>query len=157
MSQLGYANDTAFESEKLDAVITVSGSKGSNASGNVPKYFNTGAAVRVYGGDTFTISAADGYAIKTIIITTSADSYGITASNVEITNGTIVVNGITVTITATDGEEDVVITNPASKGNVRIVSIEVVYEKVSTTTTPEGDVNTETGDTPNVEQDTENT
>ena len=151
MADLGYENAADFASEELDDVITVIASVGTNANGNTPKYYDSGAALRIYGGNTFTVSAADGYSIKTIVITTTS-SNGITAQNVTVANGTMVVDGITVTITVTDGEADVVITNPASSGNVRIAAIEVVYEEVSTS----GDVNTETGDTPTVEEETEN-
>ena len=52
----GYANSEVFTSLTVSGV-TMTGDKGSN--GNTPKYYNTGTAVRFYGGNTFTISSTN--------------------------------------------------------------------------------------------------
>ena len=53
-SQMGYSNQEEVTTVKTD-MVTVTFDKGT--SNNSPKYYNTGTAVRVYGGNTFTVSS----------------------------------------------------------------------------------------------------
>jgi hypothetical protein len=90
-----------------------------------------------------------------IVITCNSTSYAtaLQASIAASDNYTVSVDGKNVTIEFNAAVDSFTIA-ALSGGQVRFDSIEVFANK--TTTTPEGDVNTETGDTPNVEQDTEN-
>ena len=63
-SAKGYANGEAVSSVEQDG-ITVLFDKGSNS--NAPKYYNTGTAMRVYGGGTMTVSSAN--TITSIVMT----------------------------------------------------------------------------------------
>lgn len=117
---LGYENAADFASA-TNGVITVAASIGSNTQ-NGPKYYNTGKGIRIYVGNTLTVSVESGYAIQKVIITTQS---GYTLSEktshnaVEVTNLTeteaiFVMNGLTeLTITAA--------------ATSRIVSVEVLY------------------------------
>ena len=69
-SEQGYENGTALESVTIDG-ITFTFDKGSNAN-NAPKYYTTGTAVRLYGGNTMTVSAGG----KTIVSIELAFSSG---------------------------------------------------------------------------------
>ncbi len=67
-SAQGYSNAQDINSFK-GSVVTITFDKGSNR--NNPKYYTTGTAVRVYGGNTFTVSAT-GKTIKSIAMTFSS-------------------------------------------------------------------------------------
>ena len=111
--------------------VTVSLKKNSGSSN--PAYYTSGSALRVYGKNSVTISVDDGYKMTKIVITTTS-SNAITSSNVDLDNATMSVSGTTVTVTPIDGTKNVVLTNPASSGNVRIAKIVVTYEAGSSCT-----------------------
>ena len=69
-SAQGYENGEEVTSLTIDDV-TVAFNKGTNS--NVPKYYNTGTAVRVYGGGYFTVSGVN---LAKIVITTSSGDDG---------------------------------------------------------------------------------
>lgn len=69
-SEQGYENGQALESVTIDG-ITFTFDKGANAN-NGPKYYTTGTAVRLYGGNTMTVSAGG----KTIVSIELAFSSG---------------------------------------------------------------------------------
>jgi hypothetical protein len=54
----GYTNGQAIESVDFDSNVSGSFFKGTN--NNPPKYYNTGSAIRCYGGNYFTITTSDG-------------------------------------------------------------------------------------------------
>ncbi len=98
-SEQGYANQEEVTSYS-GTDFTVTFDKGTNS--NTPKYFNTGAAIRVYGGGYFTVSSStktiakievgfgsgDGTnAITTDVETYSADTWTGSASSVKFTVG----------------------------------------------------------------------
>ena len=62
LSAQGYTNGQEITSVSLDDAVTVAFNKGTN--NNTPKYYNTGKAVRVYGGGYFTITTTTGQLTK---------------------------------------------------------------------------------------------
>ncbi len=114
-SAQGYSNATEVTSVTSDD-ITVTFDKGTGS--NTSKYYTSGTAVRVYGGNTVTVSAASGYKIVSISITfgSSDGSNAITAD----------------AGTYADGEwagsaDSVVLTIGGTSGNRRFLSITVNY------------------------------
>ena len=57
-SEQGYANGQVIESVDFDNHVSATFNQGTN--GNMPKYYATGAAIRCYGGNYFTITTAEG-------------------------------------------------------------------------------------------------
>ena len=111
--QSGYSNGEAVSSVQIGAV-NVTFDKGSN--NNAPKYYNTGTAIRVYGGNTFTL-ASD----KTItkVVFTFASGEGSNA--ISATPGTFSDK------TWTGEANSVKFTIGGTSGHRRIASIEVTY------------------------------
>ncbi len=113
-SDQGYDNQQEVTSLTIGEVI-VTFNKGSN--NNAPKYYNTGTAVRVYGGGYFTVSSKN---ITKIAITTSTgeDSNAISADC-----GTYDTNNKTWTGSA----QSVKFTVGGTTGHRRIKSVKVTY------------------------------
>lgn len=111
-SESGYTNGQAIETVTLGDV-TITFAKGSNS--NSPKYYNTGKAIRTYGGNTFTFSGAN---IKEITFTfaTGEGTNAITADS-----GTYANN------TWTGDATSVKFTVGGSSGHRRIASVTVKY------------------------------
>ncbi len=99
-SQQGYANELVITDVPINANLLVSFSKGTGT--NTPKYFNTGTAIRCYGGNTFTVvgesvqitkitltfGASDGSnAITTDVGTFASPTWTGTSSSVKFTIG----------------------------------------------------------------------
>ena len=57
-SEQGYTNGETIESVTFDANVSAAFNKGSN--NNAPKYYNTGQAIRCYGGNYFTVTSTGG-------------------------------------------------------------------------------------------------
>ena len=75
-STLGYANAADVTAVSLkDAPISLALDKGSN--NNAPKYYNTGTGLRMYDGNTMTISVPEGQTITNIVFTASASNYAV--------------------------------------------------------------------------------
>ena len=110
----GYTNATEVTGLTVDGV-TVAFDKGSNTS-NAPKWYDSGSAVRVYAGNTFAISASKAIASIKLI-------YGTGDSTNEITTDV----GTFSTDTWKGSANNVVFTIGGTKGNRRLVKIEVVY------------------------------
>ena len=126
----GYTNGQALTSITLDDVITLSLDSGGNS--NVPKYYNTGNAVRLYPKNSMTINVADGYQIEEINFTLGSD-YAFASPSVEngqISNGTKVI--------PEDSTQPVTITNSpkGGSGHARISAMSVKYS-VASSGTPE--------------------
>ncbi len=124
---MGYADKTELVSANLDDVITISSEKGTNT--NNAKYYESGAAFRVYAGNIFTISAAEGYKIISIEITTG-ESYSITSADWVANASSVVGTGTETVIITPDGNGDVTITKDGTSGQWRVVAITVTYVAV---------------------------
>lgn len=110
------------------APVTFSFSKGSN--NNTPKYYNTGNGIRLYGGNTMTISVAEGYELTSVVLNTSTGQYAIN-SETTVTNGTIAIDGETTTLTANANVSSMTMTEGGTSGHARIQSIVVNYTAVA--------------------------
>lgn len=113
-SKKGYTNQQEISSVSGDN-MTISFDKGTNS--NVPKYYTSGTAVRVYGGGYFTVSSS--YNISKIEIT-FGDSDGSNAITTDVSTYT---NG-----TWTGSAKAVKFTIGGTSGNRRIKVIKVTYE-----------------------------
>lgn len=121
-SELGLENATDVVTVKLgDATLTFD--LGANAYGNTPKYYTSGAAVRVYAYNTLTISSE-----KTIV----AVKFTFVEGNVPTADDSIFSVGTydyeTFVLTVEGGTNEVMLTRNASKGHFKVVSVEVVYQ-----------------------------
>lgn len=108
----GYANQTAVTSLTINAV-TVTFSKGTN-NNYPPKYYSSGTAVRVYGGNTFTISSDNTITQITITFGSSDGTNEITTDSGDYSDGTW-----------TGSANEITFTIGGSSGNRRIQSITV--------------------------------
>ena len=114
-SNQGYENGEEVTSLTIDDV-TVAFNKGTNS--NVPKYYNTGAAVRVYGGGYFTVTVPNESSISTIALTFGSGD----ESNTITTNSNTYSNG-----TWTGSAQSVKFTVGGTTGHRRIKSVKVTY------------------------------
>ena len=113
-SEKGYDNAQAVDDYNGSA-FTVTFNKGTNS--NAPKYYTTGAAIRCYGGNFFTVSSD--YTITTIELAfvSGGGSNAITTDK-----------GTFETDTWTGSENEVTFTIGGTSGHRRIASITVTYE-----------------------------
>lgn len=120
-SELGYANGTAVE--KVTAGdVTLTFSKGTNTS-NAPKYYTTGSAVRLYGGNLMTVNVPEGSKVTGVELTfaTGEGSNEITANTGEFDGATW------------NGQADFVIFSVGgTTGHRRVASVSVTYSAGST-------------------------
>ena len=127
-SQQGYTNGTVVDGNtiKIDDNVSFVLQKGTGST--APAYYTSGSSLRWYGGNTLTITPSNNFSIKTIVITTTSTSYTFTEGNTKVSNATVSGLGSkTVTLTPTNGSENIVLTNTASSGHARIQSIKVTY------------------------------
>lgn len=120
-SEKGYANAQEVASVAVDDNVTLTFDKGTNS--NTPKYYNTGAALRIYGGGTMTVSGV-GAVINKVTMTTGTGNTVNAESTVSA--GTLEINGSTATISEVNNPE-VVFTQGGTNGHVRIVTLAVEY------------------------------
>ncbi len=123
-SAMGYDNAQDLNDKAIkvgDATLVFSKGEGSTT----PKYYNAGTAMRMYGGNTLTISSDK--TIKNVTIVYGEDyngnSYYPTAENSVVSVGTYDYNDHIWTLNATSG----VLTRNAQTGHFRIVSITIDY------------------------------
>lgn len=111
----GYANAEAVESIDFGGGITATLNKGSNSNG--PKYYNTGTALRLYGGNSMTITA-EGVTMTEIAFTFASGegTNAITVDTGDFTSGAWQGSASSVTFTI-DG----------TTGHRRIASIKITY------------------------------
>ena len=108
----GYTNQQAVESWS-SGDITITFDKGTNS--NAPKYYDSGNAIRVYGGNTFTVSTSNGM-IRTITLTLNGNGNEIT-----------VVKGTLSGTTWTGDESSITFFVEGTSGHVKVVSIAISY------------------------------
>ena len=125
-SAQGYQNQQDFDGQSItlgDAKLSFSKGSGSTT----PKYYSTGTAMRLYGGNTLTISSSK--TISKVEFTYCEDYNGTsfypTADNSTVTPGTYDYS----THTWTGSANEIVLSRSASTGHFRIVSITITYAK----------------------------
>ena len=128
-AEMGYVNEESVV-EVEGRVITASFDKGSN-SGNSPKYYTTGNAIRLYGGNTATFTAKEGYLIESVEFTTATGDYVVNAEST-VTEGELSIDGANAVISNVYASK-VTFTQGGSKGHVRIQKIVVKYIEESYT------------------------
>ena len=128
-SQQGYTNAQEVVEVNVDNFIKLTFDKGTNS--NTPKYYNTGQAMRVYGGGTMTVSGI-GVVITNVKMNTGSGDYVVNSAST-VSAGTLTVNGSTATISDVNAPE-VVFTQGGTKGHVRIVSMTIEYVAGDTNT-----------------------
>ena len=121
-SQKGYANGDVVETVKATN-FTVTFAQGTNTN-NAPKYYTTGAAVRAYGGNTFTVSSD--YTITTITLTFASG---------EGTNKITTDVGTFESPDWTGSEKSVTFTIDGASGHRRIQGIKVTFDDGGTVVT----------------------
>ena len=115
----GYANAEPITEVKIGDDITATFDKGTGST--LPAYYTSGTAVRLYGGNTLTISCTAGKIVNIAFTTHSSNK--LTESNSTVNEGTLDYD----TQSWSGSASSVVITNPASKGHIRFQKIEVTY------------------------------
>ena len=132
-SQQGYNDGQVVSSATIDNNVTVTFNKGTNS--NAPKYYNTGTAIRCYGGNYFTVSTADGTITKIVLSFGSGDG----------SNAILVTPGQynSSTKTWTGSSSSVKFTIDGTSGHRRLKTIAVTYTTgggsyVTQTTIPYG-------------------
>ena len=119
-SECGFTNAQEMTTTTLgDITITFSVGTGSNT----PKYYDSGTNIRIYGGNTVTLTPA-ATTVMTKIVFTCSSGY-VPGSAVTATNGVLSVSDTTVTILV-DGAGPVVITNGGTS-QVRVTSVTISY------------------------------
>jgi len=116
-SAQGYNNAQDVSSFDIDDVVSVTLDKGTNSNG--PKYYNTGAALRLYGGNSMTIACASGKI--TGIVFTYGDGDSNYTNTISVDTGDFAGNsweGSATSVTFTIG---------GTTGQRRIAKIEVTY------------------------------
>lgn len=124
-SSLGYSNGKAVETVIIHDDIKVTFDKGSNS--NAPKYYTTGNAIRIYGGNTFTVSSTN----HTI------NSISFSFASGEGTNQISANTGSFDTDTWTGEANTIQFSIAGSSGHRRLSTISVVYDETSGGETPE--------------------
>ena len=117
--------DLGFENAQDLGMFTVGGltfsfDLGTNGNGNTPKYYTSGAAARVYAGNTMTISATD--AITNIEFTFGGNNYAPKSGQYEFSEGSYAM----ATKTWTGEAKSLTATNTGT-GQWRIVSMVITY------------------------------
>lgn len=126
-SENGYTNGEAISTVK-GSNFTITFDKGTNSS-NAPKYYTTGSAIRVYGGNTFIVSSSKNKKIKGIELSFSSgeDTNAITTDVGTYKDGTW-----------TGSSEDITFTIGGTTGHRRISAITVFFVPTPTFYPPAG-------------------
>ena len=126
-SEQGYSNGDAIESVTFDDNVSATFNKGTN--GNAPKYYNTGSAIRCYGGNFFTITTTEGNLTEIALSFGSGDGSNAISTDV----GTYEAG------TWTGSAASVTFTIGGSTGHRRISAFDITYSGgggVQTVATP---------------------
>ena len=115
-AELGYENAQEVIDVVVDENVSITFAKGSNS--NAPKYYDSGTAIRAYGGNTFTVNVGGNYIVKEIRLefSTGGDSNAITASEGAFDGTNWLGSSQSVTFTVS-----------GSSGQRRIAGVTVVY------------------------------
>lgn len=114
-SNQGYANAQEITSAVIDDNVSVTFDKGTNS--NAPKYYNSGTAIRCYGGNFFTVACTSGNLTDITLTFGSSDGSNAITTDVE----------SFVSPTWTGEARSVTFTIGGTSGNRRIMGISVTY------------------------------
>ena len=114
-SKQGYANAQVINNVTITDGITVTFDKGTNS--NTCKYYNTGNAIRVYGGGYFTIASTIGNITQVVLTYGKDDGTNAIKSEDDVFNGT----------TWTGTAKSIKLTVSGSSGHRKIKTIAVTY------------------------------
>ena len=123
-ADLGYANAADFSSYSVGD-IAISAALGSNTNNNPPKYYDTGKGLRLYDGNTITITVGNGCIIDKVVFTASGDKYLINGTP---SAGQLSTNGLTTTISGINGTS---VTLTKGSGTSRTPKVEVTYKSLA--------------------------
>ncbi|MCR5334590.1 MAG: DUF4465 domain-containing protein [Bacteroidaceae bacterium] len=125
-SAQGYTNAQDFNSQTVDlgSGISVTFSKGTGST--TPKYYDTGTAMRLYGGNTATFTS--NYTITSIVATYSAAG---NVGTIEADCGNYSLSGTTGTWTGSS--TSIELKNMASSGHARLQKVVITYSAGETT------------------------
>ncbi|MBQ7941501.1 MAG: chitobiase/beta-hexosaminidase C-terminal domain-containing protein [Muribaculaceae bacterium] len=126
-SEKGYTNAQEVTEVDVDDFIKLTFNQGSN-NNNTPKYYNTGSAMRVYGGNTMTVSVKDGSILLNKVTMTTTTSNVVNAEST-VTNGKLAIDGTTAIISEINSTETT-FTQGGTSGHVRIVSLTIEYSVI---------------------------
>lgn len=119
----GYTNGQEITSVALDENVSLTFDKGTNS--NSPKYYNTGTAIRIYGGGTMTVQVGEGVTINSITLTHPSGNNAVNAGST-VSAGTLTIGTTSTTITEINGTTSI-FTQGGTSGHVRLTSITVDY------------------------------
>lgn len=122
-SEQGYENAQDVTKLELGESFIATFDKGSNS--NAPKYYSTGKALRLYGGNRMEITAPQNATIISVVLETGSGNYVVNSSS-KVSNGTLGIDGTTATISDINSKS-VTFTQGGSSGHVRIVTLTVNY------------------------------
>lgn len=128
----GYENAQDLTTFTQDG-ITYSFSAGSNS--NAPKYYVTGTAIRLYGGNSMTLSVPEGTLMTQVVFTVGSSNPFNAASTASV--GTFNVENATWTSTA--GAQSVTFTQGGASGHVRIEKMVITLVSGTGGETPDPD------------------
>lgn len=123
-SEQGYSNAQSITICNIGDDITAEFSIGSNPK-NDPKYYDTGTALRLYSGNTMTISGDDNVTINTVELVTQSGEYNVEESS-SVSIGKLTIKDTKATISYINSNS-VTYTQGGSSGHVRIISIKIIY------------------------------
>lgn len=132
-SELGYENATYYPTVNVaDTSIVLTFDQGENKN-NGPKYYTTGAAMRLYAQNTMTVSAPAGVKISKIVMTTPTGSNAFNAESTASVGEFVVGNddsgdnqGTAVSVWTGDAST-IVFTQGGASGHVRIQKMVITY------------------------------
>lgn len=134
-SKQGYSNAEELTEVKVNDYITLYFSIGSNDN-NSPKYYNTGTAARLYGGNTLNVKGTNAVITSVTFITTDGNKLH---SESAASKGTLDVAGQT----WTGQTKSVTFTQGGTSGHARVQKLEITY--ILTPAFPKIDGMTEAG------------
>lgn len=123
-SSKGYSNGQEITTVQVDDNVTITFNKGSN--NNAPKYYDTGTAIRCYGGNTITINSKTPMTKITLTFSSGEGSNDITTNVGKYSDNTW-----------TGESEEVTFTIGGTSGHRRIKAIEISYSSSNTEIEPE--------------------
>ena len=118
-STQGYSNAEELTEVKVNDYITLYFSIGSNNNKNSPKYYNTGTAARLYGGNTLNVKGTNAV-ITSVTFTTDGNKLH---SESAASKGTLDVDGQT----WTGQTKSVTFTQGGTTGHARVQKLEITY------------------------------